>query len=50
MKNHDILRTGNMDEQSNFDSGETDKCSRKLSENQRVYPEKSTCVFDSPVE
>ncbi|MEP0658550.1 MAG: hypothetical protein ABJC87_04775, partial [Roseobacter sp.] len=33
MKNHDVLRTGNMDEQSNYDSGETEKCLRNHSEN-----------------
>ena len=50
MKTHDILRrTGNMDEQSYYDSGETEKCSRKLSENKREHPEESTGVFDGPV-
>ena len=33
MKNHDVLRTGSMDEQSNYDVGETEKCSREISEN-----------------
>ena len=32
-ENHHVLRTSNMDEQSNYDSGETENCSRKLSKN-----------------
>ena len=32
-KNRDALRTGNMDEQSNYDSGATENCSRELSRN-----------------
>lgn len=32
VKTHHVLRTGYMGEQSNYGSGETDNCSRKLSE------------------
>ena len=52
MKTHDVLRTGNMDEQSNYDYGETEECSnnRNLSENYGEHPEESTGAFDSPVD
>ena len=39
-----------MDEQSNYDPGETENCSRKLSKNQGEYPEESAGVFDRPAE
>ena len=39
-----------MDEQSNYDYGETEKCSRNFSQNYGEHPEETTGVFDSPVE
>ena len=39
-----------MDEQPNYDPGETENCSRKLSKNQGEYPEESAGVFDRPAE
>ena len=39
-----------MDEQSNYDSGESENCSRKLSETKGEHPEESTGVFDRPAE
>ena len=50
MKSHDVLRTGYTDEQPNYDSGEREKSSRKLSENDGGYPEESIGVFYTPVE
>ena len=50
MKNHDVLiRTGNMDEKSNYQSGEKETCSGKLSENEGEHAEEYTGLFDSPV-
>ena len=45
----DVLRTGNMDEQSNCHSGETEKCSRKLPENYREHPEEFTGILSRRV-
>ena len=50
VRNHNVLITGNMDEQPNYDPGETENCSRKLSKNQGEHPEESTGVFDRPAE
>ena len=49
-KNQNVLRTGNMGKQSNYDSGETENYPRKPSENYGEHPEKSTGVFYRPAE
>ena len=48
MKNQNVPETGNIDQQSNHDSEETENCSKKLSENWGEHPEQSTGVFDRP--
>ena len=49
-QNQNVLRTGNMDQQPNYDSGETANYSRQPSENYGEHPEESTGVFDRPAE
>ena len=39
------LAIGDVDEQSNHDAGETEKCSRNLSEFRGEHPEESIGVF-----
>ena len=39
-----------MNEQSNYKSGETETCSRKLSENKWKHPEEFTGASDGPVD
>ena len=46
MKNQNALRAGNLDGQSNYEYGETENCSRKLSEEQGEHSEESTSVFE----
>ena len=49
-KSNDVLRTGKMDEQSKYDSGETENCSTNLSEDYGEHSEDSTGVLDCPAE
>ena len=49
-KNHEVVRTGKMNEQTNYKCGETDKCVRKLSENYGEHSEESIGVFGRPAE
>ena len=44
------LLTGNVDEQFNYDSGETETCPRELSENQGEHADEYRGVLDSHVE
>ena len=44
------LLTGNVDEQFNYDSGETETCPRELSENQGEHADEYRGVMDSHVE
>ena len=48
-KNHEVVRTGKLDEQTNYESGETGKCVRKLSENYGEHSEeaKDRCFWSS---
>ena len=48
-KNHEV-RTGKLDEQTNYESGETEKCARRLSENYGEHSEESKGVFGRPAE
>ena len=57
MKHRDVLRTGNMNKQSNYqvpginyDSGERENCPREHPEDYGEHPEESTGIFDSLVE
>ena len=43
-------KTGKLDEQTNVESGETEKCVRKLSENYGEHSEESIGVFGRPAE
>ena len=49
-KNHEVVRTGELDEQTNHQSGETKKCVRKLSENYGEHSEESIGVVGRPAE
>ena len=49
-KNHEVVRTVELDEETNYESGETDECVRKLSENYGEHSEESTGVFGRPAE
>ena len=49
-KNHEVVRTGKLDEQINYESGETEKCVRKLWENYGEHSEESIGVFGRPAE
>ena len=49
-KNHEVVRTGKLDEQINYGSGETEKCVRKLWENYGEHSEESIGVFGRPAE
>ena len=49
-KNHEVLRTGKYDEQTNYESGETDKCVRKLWENYGEHFQEFMGVFGRPAE
>ena len=49
-KNHEVVRTGKLDEQTSYESGETDTCVRKLSENYREHPQESIGLFGRPAE
>ena len=46
-KNHEVVRTGKLDEQTNYESGETGKCVTKLSENYGEHSEESRCFWSS---
>ena len=49
-KNHEVVRNGKFHEQTNYESGETEKCVRKLSENYGEHSEESIGVFGRPAE
>ena len=49
-KSHHVPRTGDLDEQSNYDPGETKKYVRKLYENYGEHPDESIGVFGRPAE
>ena len=49
-ENHEVVRTGKLDEQTNYESGETGNCVRKLSENYGEHSEESIGVYGRPAE
>ena len=49
-KKHEVVRTGKFDEQSNYESAETEKCVRKLSEAYGEHLEEAKGVLGRPAE
>ena len=47
-ENHEVVRIGKLDEQTNYESGETGKCVRKLSENYGEQSEESQVFLVVP--